>query len=387
MIEESPTLAVSAKAKALRAAGEPVIGFGAGEPDFPTPEHITEAAARACADPAMHRYGPAAGMAELRRAVAERATRDKGYEVTADQVVISNGGKHALANVFTALLDPGDEVIIPSPYWVSYPQQVRLAGGTDVVVETDAASGFRASVDQLEAARTDRTKILLFVSPSNPTGAVYPEDEVVAVGEWAAEHGLWIVADEIYDHLLYGDRRFVSLPVAVEDARARTVVINGVSKTYAMTGWRVGWSIAPVEVSKGISRLQSQMTSNVSNVAQAAALAAVTGPQDAVASMRQAFDRRRKIAVEHLNAIDGVDCIEPHGAFYAFPSFEGVLGRELNGRRVETTLELADVLLEAVNVAIVPGEAFGAPGYARISYALGEDDLVEGIERIARLLG
>ncbi|MDX1620519.1 MAG: pyridoxal phosphate-dependent aminotransferase [Nitriliruptorales bacterium] len=386
-IEESPTLAVSAKAKALKAAGEPVIGFGAGEPDFPTPAHITTAAAQACTDPAMHHYGPAAGMPALRRAIAERASADKGYEVTSDQVVVSNGGKHALANTFDALLDPGDEVIIPAPYWVSYPEQVRLAGGEPVIIDTDAGSGFRTTVDQLEAARTDRTKILLFVSPSNPTGAVYPADEVAAVGRWAAEHDVWVIADEIYDRLLYGGREFVSLPVAVEEARERTVVINGVSKTYAMTGWRVGWTISPVEVAKGIAKLQSQITSNVNNIAQAAALAALTGPQDEVEVMREAFDRRRKLAVERLNAIDGVECLEPHGAFYAFPSFEGVLGRDIGGRTVDTTLELADVLLERVNVAIVPGEAFGAPGYARFSYALGEDDLIEGIDRIARLLG
>jgi aspartate aminotransferase len=385
-IEESPTLAVTAKAKALKAAGESVIGFGAGEPDFPTPAHVVEAAVRACSDPINHRYSPAPGLPALRQAIVDKTHRDTGFEASPDMVTVTNGGKHALYNVFQALVHPGDEVIIPAPYWVSYPEQVKLAGGTVVEVATGKDTGFRAGVAELEAARTDRTKAVIFVSPSNPTGAVYPPDEVRAIGEWAAEHGIWVVTDEIYEHLVYGDAEMASLPVVAPDAAARTIVVNGVAKTYAMTGWRVGWSIAPMEIARGINRLQSQLTSNVANVSQIAALEAIAGPQDAVASMREAFDRRRRLAVSTLNDIPGVTCVEPEGAFYVFPSFEDVLGREIAGHRVGSTLELAGVLLDEAKVAVVPGEAFGAPGYARLSYALGDDDLAEGIDRIAALL-
>ena len=385
-IKESPTLAVTAKAKALAAAGENVIGFGAGEPDFPTPAHIVEAAQAACADPASHKYSPAPGLPELRAAIAEKTARDSGYEVQPSQVVVSNGGKHSLFNIFLSLIDPGDEVLLPAPYWVSYPEQIRLAGGSVVELPTGVDSGFRVSLDQLEDAVTDRTKALVFVSPSNPTGAVYDPAEVEKIGQWALEKGIWVITDEIYEHLVYGDAEFVSMPAVVPDLASRCIVTNGVAKTYAMTGWRVGWSIAPSEVATGIARLQSQSTSNVANVSQRAALAAVSGPQDPVAAMRTAFDRRRQVAVEKLSAISGVSCAEPRGAFYVFPSFEGVLGREIAGRRVDTTLELADVLLDESHVALVPGEAFGAPGYARLSYALGDDDLAEGIDRIAHLL-
>jgi aspartate aminotransferase len=386
-MEASPTLAVDAKAKALKAAGEPVIGFGAGEPDFPTPPNIVEAAQRAAADPATHRYSPAAGLPALREAIAAKTLRDTGFEVTPDQITVTNGGKHALYNVFQALVDPGDEVLIPAPYWVSYPAQVELADGVPVAVPTTKETGFRTSVDQLEELRTDRTKVLVFVSPSNPTGAVYPADEIAAIGAWAAEHGIWVVTDEIYEHLIYGSATMASLPVVAPEAAPRTIVVNGVAKTYAMTGWRVGWSICPLEIAKGIAKLQSQITSNVANVTQVATIEALAGSQDAVAEMRAAFDRRRKLAVADLSAIEGVEVVEPEGAFYVFPSFEGVLGRQVAGREVGTTLELAEVLLEEAKVALVPGEAFGAPGYARLSYALGDDDLVEGIGRIAELLG
>ncbi|HEX9889588.1 MAG TPA: pyridoxal phosphate-dependent aminotransferase [Nitriliruptorales bacterium] len=383
-ISESPTLAISARAKALKAAGEPVIGFGAGEPDFPTPAHIVEAAQRAAADPANHRYTPAAGQPALRAAIAAKTARDSGLTVTPDQVVVTNGGKHALFNVFQTLLDPGDQVLVPAPYWVTYPEQIALAGGDVVELATTAADGFRVTVDQLEAARTERTKALLFVSPSNPTGAVYPRDEVRAIGEWAAEHRIWVVTDEIYEHLVYGDHEFSSLPVEVPEAAERTVVVHGVAKTYAMTGWRVGWLIAPIEVAQGASRLQSHVTSNVCNVAQAAAIEALNGPQDAVAEMRAAFDRRRRLAVAALQRIDGITCVEPHGAFYVFPDLTGLFGREIGGRLVTDGLGLAEALLDHAKVALVPGEAFGAPGYARLSYALADDDLQEGIARIAR---
>lgn len=386
-IPESPTLAVSAKAKALKAAGEPVIGFGAGEPDFATPANIVEAAQRACADPANHRYSPAAGLPVLREAIASKAMADApGLEVDAGMVTVTNGGKHALFQLFLALVDPGDEVIVPAPFWVSYPEMVKLAGGTVVPVSTDVDSGFRATVDQLEAARTDRTKAIVFVSPSNPTGAVYPADEVAAIGRWAAEHGIWVITDEIYQHLVYGDAAFTSLPVAAPEAAERTIIVNGVAKTYAMTGWRVGWTIAPKELAKATATLQSQSTSNVNNVAQMAALEALTGPQDAVAMMREAFDRRRRLAVDLLRSIPGVRVAEPEGAFYVFPDFSDVLGRVVGGVQVDTTLDLAGVLLDQAKVALVPGEAFGAPGSARISYALGDDDLEDGLTRIRTAL-
>ena len=277
-VEESATLAIDAKAKALKAAGEDVIGFGAGEPDFATPAHIVEAAAKACEDPAMHRYTPAAGLPALREAIAQKTLRDSGYEVDASQVVVANGGKHALYNVFQALVGDGDEVLLPAPYWVSYPEQIKLAGGVPVELATGVATGFRVTVEQLEAARTPRTKALVFVSPSNPTGAVYPPEEVAAIGRWALEHGIWVITDEIYEHLVYGDARFTSMPVAVPELAARCVVLNGVAKTYAMTGWRVGWSIAPKEVTAGILKLQSHLTSNVSNVAQALSLIHISEP-------------------------------------------------------------------------------------------------------------
>jgi aspartate/methionine/tyrosine aminotransferase len=385
-IGESPTLAVDAKAKALQAAGEEVVNFGAGEPDFPTPDHIVEAAAAACRDPRNHRYTPATGLPELRQAVAAKTARDSGYAVEPAQVLITNGGKQAVYEAFAALLDPGDEVIVPAPYWVTYPEAIALAGGVAVPVPTTVASGFRVSVDQLEAARTDRTKVLLFVSPSNPTGAVYPREEIEVIGEWAHEHGLWVVTDEIYEHLVYGDARFHSLPVVVPSLSDRTIVVHGVAKTYAMTGWRVGWMIGPADVVKAAGNLQSHLSSNVANVSQRAALAALTGDQSSVEVMRRAFDGRRRRIVELLRDVPGVVVAEPEGAFYVFPSFEGVLGRPVRGQTATTTLELAEIILDEAKVAIVPGEAFGAPGYARLAYALSDDDLTEGVTRIAKLL-
>ena len=385
-IAGSATLEVDAKAKALKAAGEPVIGFGAGEPDFPTPAHIVEAAIVACRDPATHHYSPTAGLPELRRAIADKTGRDSGYAVAPSQVLVTNGGKHAVYNTFQTLLDPGDEVLLPAPYWTTYPEAIALAGGQEIVLPTTAASGFRVTVDQLEAARTPRTKVLLFVSPSNPTGAVYPPEEVAAIGRWAVEHGVWVVTDEIYEHLAFDRHVFTSMPAVVPALADRCVVLNGVAKTYAMTGWRVGWMIGPEDVINAATNLQSHSTSNVNNVAQRATLAAVEGDLDAVAMMRDAFARRGQTMYKLLSGIPGVVCPEPQGAFYCFPSFEGVLGRELGGRKVTTSLELADVLLEVAKVAIVPGEAFGAPGYARLSFALGDDDLGVGVGRIVDFL-
>lgn len=386
-IAESATLAVDAKAKALKAAGRPVIGFGAGEPDFPTPDYIVEAAVDACRDPKNHRYTPAGGLPELKDAIAAKTLRDSGYRVDASQVLVTNGGKQAIYEAFAAILDPGDEVIVPAPYWTTYPESIQLAGGVPVEVVADETTGYKVSVEQLEAARTENTKVVLFVSPSNPTGAVYTEAEAEAIGRWALEHGLWVLTDEIYEHLVYGDATFTSLPALLPELADKCIVVNGVAKTYAMTGWRVGWVIGPKDVIKAATNLQSHATSNVSNVAQRAAIAAVAGDLSAVHEMRTAFDRRRRTIVRMLNEIDGVVCPEPEGAFYAYPSVKGLLGKEIRGQRPQTSAELASLILDEVEVAAVPGEAFGTPGYLRFSYALGDEDLVEGISRIQKLLG
>ncbi len=385
-ISESATLAVDAKAKALKATGRPVIGFGAGEPDFPTPDYIVDAAVQAARDPRYHRYTPAGGLPDLKAAIAAKTLRDSGYEVEPAQVLVTNGGKQAIYEAFAAILDPGDEVIVPAPYWTTYPESIRLAGGVPVEVVADETTGYRVSVEQLEAARTPNTKVVLFVSPSNPTGAVYSREQVREIGLWAAEHGLWVLTDEIYEHLVYGDAEFSSLPVEVPELADRCIVVNGVAKTYAMTGWRVGWLIGPKDVVKAATNLQSHATSNVSNVAQIAALAAVSGDLDAVAEMRKAFDRRRRTIVRMLNEIPGVECPEPEGAFYAYPSVKALLGKEIRGRRAATSVELAEIILDEVEVAVVPGEAFGTPGYLRLSYALGDDDLTEGVSRVQKLL-
>ena len=385
-IAPSATLAVDAKAKALKAEGENVIGFGAGEPDFATPDHIVQAAIAACAEVRNHRYTPAGGLPELREAIAVKTLRDSGVAVDASQVLVTNGGKHAVYTAFAALCDPGDEVICPAPYWTTYPEAITLAGGVPVIVDTDDTAGFKVTVDQLEAARTPRTKVLLFVSPDNPSGSIYTPDEVAAIGRWAVEHGVWVITDEIYEHLVYGDNEFSSMPALVPEIAEQCLIVNGVAKTYAMTGWRVGWLIGPNDVVKAATNFQSHATSNVSNVAQRAAIAAVAGPLDDVVMMREAFARRGAAMHAALNAIDGVSCIAPQGAFYCFPNVSGLLGREIAGQRAATALELADLILTEAKVAFVPGEAFGAPGYARFSFALGDDDIAEGIARIAALV-
>jgi aspartate/methionine/tyrosine aminotransferase len=385
-ITESATLAVDAKAKALRAAGRPVILFGAGEPDFPTPDYIVEAAARACAVPRFHKYTPAAGLPELREAVAVKTARDSGLHPEPSQVLITNGGKQAVYQAFATLLDPGDEVLMPTPYWTTYPESIILAGGVPVPVLTDETTGYLTTAEQLDAHCTERTTALLFVSPSNPTGAVYPPEQVAEIGRWAASRGIWVITDEIYEHLVYGTARFASMPVEVPELADRCVVLNGAAKTYAMTGWRVGWMIGPPDVIKAAASLQSHATSNVCNVAQAAALAAVSGDLSAVARMREAFDRRRQLMHAMLNDIPGVYCPLPEGAFYCYPSVKGVLGKEVAGRRPATSAELAEILLDEVDVAVVPGEAFGTNGYFRLSCALGDADLEEGISRMGKLL-
>ncbi|MEI7648069.1 MAG: pyridoxal phosphate-dependent aminotransferase, partial [Actinomycetes bacterium] len=372
---------------ALKAAGRPVIGFGAGEPDFPTPSYIVDAAIKACSEPAMHRYTPAAGLPALREAIATKTARDSGFTCDASQVLVTNGGKQALYNAFATLLDPGDEVILQAPYWTTYPESIQLAGGVPVVVMTDETSGYLATVEQLEAARTERTKVLVFVSPSNPTGAVYPPALVKAIGEWAVEHGIWVVTDEIYEHLIYGDAEFSSMPTLVPELANQCVIVNGVAKTYAMTGWRVGWMIGPNDVIKAATNLQSHATSNVANVSQAAAIAAVSGNLSAVDDMKIAFDRRRQLIVSMLNDIPGVTCPEPFGAFYAYPSVKELLGKDIAGHVAHTSQELSALLLDEVEVAVVPGEAFGTPGFLRLSYALSDNDLTEGVSRMARFLG
>jgi aspartate aminotransferase len=385
-ITESATLAVDAKAKAMKAAGRPVIGFGAGEPDFATPDYIVQAAQRACANPRFHKYSPTPGLPELREAIAAKTQRDSGLRTSASQVLVTNGGKQAVFQAFATLLDPGDEVLLPAPYWTTYPEAIALAGGVTVPVLTDENCGYLTSIADLEASLTDRTKLLVFVSPSNPTGAVYPPELVAEIGRWAADRGLWVVTDEIYEHLVYGSARFTSIPVAAPGLADRCVVLNGVAKTYAMTGWRVGWMIGPADVIKAATNLQSHATSNVCNIAQAAALAAVSGDLSAVARMRQAFDRRREQMTSLLNKMPGVLCPLPEGAFYCFPSVKGVLGKRLAGRDITTSAGLAEVVLEAAEVAVVPGEAFGAPGYFRLSAALADDDLEVGLSRLGDLL-
>jgi aspartate aminotransferase len=385
-IAPSATLAVDAKAKALQAAGENVIGFGAGEPDFATPAHIVEAAIAACSNVANHKYTPAGGLPDLKAAIAAKTLRDSNLEVDPANVLVTNGGKHAVFTAFAALCDPGDEVIVPAPYWTTYPEAILLAGGVPVVIDTTDFTEFKVTIEQLDAVLTPQTKVLLFVSPDNPSGAVYTPAEVIAIGQWAVANDVWVVTDEIYEHLLFGDSQFVSMPAVVPELVNQCLIVNGVAKTYAMTGWRVGWMIGPGDVMNAAANFQSHTTSNVSNVAQRAAIAAVAGPLDDVYRMREAFNRRGSVMHGMLNAIDGVTCMAPQGAFYCFPNMTGLLGRDLRGATATTTLELADIVLDKAKVAFVPGEAFGAPGYGRFSFALGDDNMVEGIRRIAEFV-
>ncbi|WP_294565969.1 pyridoxal phosphate-dependent aminotransferase [uncultured Arthrobacter sp.] len=385
-IAESATLAVDAKAKALKAAGRPVIGFGVGEPDFPTPDYIVEAAVEAARQPRFHRYSPAGGLPELKQAIAAKTQRDSGYAIDPAQVLVTNGGKQAVYEAFASLLDPGDEVLVPTPFWTTYPEAIRLAGGVPVEVFAGPEQGYLVTVEQLEAALTPRTKVLLFVSPSNPTGAVYPAEAVQEIGNWAADQGLWVVTDEIYEHLTYDGVPFTSIAAAAPALGDRVVIVNGVAKTYAMTGWRVGWMVGPQDLVKAATNLQSHATSNVANVSQMAALAAVSGPLTAVEEMKTAFDRRRRAMVAGLNAIDGVECPTPHGAFYAYADVRGLLGRSLAGTAPRTSAELATLILEQVEVAVVPGEAFGPSGFLRLSYALGDEDLATGVARLQEFL-
>lgn len=384
-IAESATLKVDAKAKALQAEGRPVISYAAGEPDFPTPQNIVDAASRAVLDPKNYRYTPAAGLPELREAIAAKTARDSGLTVPASQVIVTNGGKQAVYQSFATLIDPGDEVLLPTPYWTTYPEAVKLAGGVPVDVFAGADQDYLVTVEQLEAARTDRTKVLLFVSPSNPTGAVYSPEQTRAIGEWALEHGLWVITDEIYQNLVYDGVRAVSIVEAVPELADRAILVNGVAKSYAMTGWRLGWMVGPADAIKAAANLQSHLSSNVSNISQRAAIEALTGPQEQVEVMRQSFERRRNVIVAELNKIDGLLCPNPQGAFYVYPDVTGLLNRSWGGVTPATSLELADLILDQAEVAVVPGEAFGPSGYLRLSYALGDEPLLEGVQRLQRL--
>ena len=385
-IAESATLAVDGKAKALKAAGRPVIGFGAGEPDFPTPDYIVDAAIDAASKVANHRYTPTPGLPELREAIVKKTKRDSNFEITVDQVLVTNGGKQAVYQAFATIIDKGDEVILPAPYWTTYPECVKLAGGVPVEVFADESQNYLVTVEQLEKARTPKTKALLFCSPSNPTGSVYSAEQVKAIGEWAVKNGIWVISDEIYEHLLYDGATAPSMPVLVPELADTCIILNGVAKTYAMTGWRVGWMIGPKDVIKAATNLQSHLSSNVNNIAQRAAIAALTGDLTAVHKMGEAFDRRRKLIVKLLNEIPGIECPTPTGAFYVYPSVKGLLGKTIRGKTPKTSAELASIILDEVEVAAVPGEAFGPSGYLRFSYALGDEDIVEGIGRIKKLI-
>jgi aspartate aminotransferase len=386
-IAESATLKVDAKAKALQAEGRPVISYAAGEPDFPTPDHIVEAAAKAVLDPKNHRYTPAVGLADLREAIAQKTLRDSGTEVSANQVVVTNGGKQAVYQAFAVLLDAGDEVLLPTPYWTTYPEAIALAGGKTVKVFAGSEQGYKVTVEQLDKAKTARTKVLLMCSPSNPTGAVYSKEEIAAIGTWAHQNDLWVITDEIYQNLVYDGIKAYSITEVVPEMIDRTILVNGVAKSYAMTGWRLGWMAGPVDAMKAAANLQSHLTSNVNNIAQKAALAALTGSQDEVQNMLQAFDRRRKLAVSELGKIDNWLAPMPQGAFYVYSDVRGLLGKSWAGKQINTSLELCDLILEKAEVALVPGEAFGPSGYVRMSYALGDEPIVEGIQRLQKLFG
>jgi aspartate aminotransferase len=385
-IAESATLKVDSKAKALKAQGRPVISYAAGEPDFETPQNIVEAALRAVSDPKNHRYTPAVGLPEMREAIAEKTLRDSGTKVDPSQVLVTNGGKQAVYTAFQVALNDGDEVLVPTPYWTTYPEAIKLAGGTQVDVFAGSDQDYKVTPEQLEAHYTEKTKALLMCSPNNPTGAVYSKEELEAIGKWAlGKEGLWVITDEIYQNLVYDGLKAYSITELVPELAERTMMVNGVAKSYAMTGWRLGWLIAPSDAAKAAANLQSHLTSNVSNISQRAAIEAITGNQEPVRQMLEAFDRRRKTAVAELNKIEGIVTPTPEGAFYVYPDVSGLFGRDFGGRSFASSLELADFVLDEVEVALVPGEAFGPSGYFRLSYALGDDQLLEGIQRLQKL--
>lgn len=386
-IAPSATLAVTKRAKELAAQGKNVIGFGAGEPDFPTPDYIVEAAIKAAQNPAMHKYTANDGLPALREAIAAKTLRDSGYEINPTDILVTNGGKQAVFQAIAAVVSDGDEVLLPSPYWTTYPEAIALAGGKTVEVFADATADYKVTVAQLEAARTEKTKAMLLCSPSNPTGAVYTPEELTAIGKWAVEKGVWVLTDEIYEHLVYEDAQAAHIVKLVPELADTCIVMNGVAKTYAMTGWRVGWMFGPTDVIKASSNFQSHLTSNVNNIAQVAALEAVSGSLDVVYEMREAFDRRRRLMVSMLSEIPGLVVPNPKGAFYAYPSVEALIGQEIGGTVITSSAVLSDVILEKAEVAVVPGEAFGPSGFIRLSYALNDAELEEGVKRIQKLIG
>ncbi|MGH3650057.1 MAG: pyridoxal phosphate-dependent aminotransferase [Acidimicrobiia bacterium] len=373
----SATLAINSRAREMAAAGRDVISFGAGEPDFPTPEHIVLAATRAAADPSNHHYTANLGLASLRTAVADYTKRYSGVDVAIDQILVTNGAKQAIFQTFAALLDPGDEVLLPAPHWVTYPSGIELAGGVPVSVPTTMEAAFKVTVDDLDLHLTPSTKLVVLVSPSNPTGAVYTADETRVIGEWAEQHDIWVVADEIYQRLVYGTEEVAPSVAAVTKGLDNFVLVNGVAKSFAMTGWRVGWMIGPPDLVGAAARHQSHATGNVNNIAQMAAVEALTGPQDTVVTMREAFDKRRQRMLSMLATAPGVDCSEPEGAFYVFPRVVNLLND-----RHPTSAALAEALLDEAGIAVVPGESFGTPGFVRLSYALSDDDLERGVSRM-----
>ena len=386
-VKPSITLAVSARAGELKAKGIDIISFGAGEPDFDTPEHIKQAA-RAALDKGVSRYTHVAGLVELRRAVAAELSRVHRVDLAPDQVLVSTGAKHSLYNLFMALLDPGDEVVILAPYWVSYPDMVLLAGGKPVILPTEAARGFAPEPAALAAAITDRTRAIVINTPSNPTGGVFDADTLRAIGELCAERGVLIVSDDIYRSLVYGGAHYTSIASLSPDIARHTVLVDGVSKTYAMTGWRIGYAAGPVELIRAMGTIQGQSTSNPTHVAQVAALAALTGPQECVAEMRAAFDERRREMVARLRAMPGVTLHEPLGAFYCFPDLSAHVGRRApSGAVIADDVALCNYLVEEGRVAVVPGYGFGAPGFVRLSYACSMGEIRTGLDRMGEALG
>jgi aspartate aminotransferase len=387
-IKPSITLAVTAKAAKLKAEGVDVISFGAGEPDFDTPDHIKRAAQAALDKPGTGKYTDVGGIAPLKKAIAETLGRVHRTTITPDQVLVSTGAKHSLYNLFMALLDPGDEVIIPAPYWVSYPDMVMMAGGRPVIIETKAEDDFAMRPEQLADAVTARTRAVVLNNPSNPTGAVYTRAQIEALAKVVVEKNLLVISDDIYRSLVYGGAEYVSIAALGPELAERTVLVDGLSKTYAMTGWRIGYTATHASIIKAMAKVQGQSTSNPTHIAQIAALAAITGPQDCVETMRKAFDERRIEMVKLLRAIPGVSCREPKGAFYAFPDLSAHVGKKTpEGSILDDDVQLCDWLVEVGKVAVVPGSGFGAPGHVRLSYACSMDNIRDGVGRLAKALG
>ncbi|WHH59434.1 pyridoxal phosphate-dependent aminotransferase [Petroclostridium sp. X23] len=384
-ISPSSTLAIDAKFKSMKAKGIDVVGFGAGEPDFDTPQHIKEAAIKAINE-GFTKYTPAAGMPGLKEAVCRKLKKDNNLAYSPEQIVISNGAKHSLVNVFTAICNPGDEVIIPAPFWVSYPEMVKLADGVPVLLPTNEKNQFKFTIDDLKKVVTSKTKALVLNSPSNPTGMIYTEDELKEIAEFAVQNNIYVVSDEIYEHLIYDGLKHVSIASFGEAIKDLTIIVNGVSKTYAMTGWRIGYTASNAKIAKVMGNVQSHATSNPNSIAQVAAIAALDGPQDEIEEMKKAFVERRNYMVDRINSIEGLSCSKPQGAFYVMMNINSTFGKEYYGKTINNSDEFADLLLEKANVALVPGSGFGAEGYVRWSYATSMQNIVEGLNRIEKFL-